>query len=258
MEWTPDMAATWTPCNRARLADRESASARERFPDDGAMIDFAAARRMMVDGQVRTSDVTDPRIIAAMLELPRERFVPEGRAALTYLDLDLPVTDEAGPGGRYLLKPMVLAKLLQAADVGRDACVLDVACGTGYSSALLAQLARSVVALEDDPILAQRARETLVSLGFANVEVATGPLPDGWPSGGPYDVILLNGTAEVAPRGLLRQLREGGRLVGVVGRRPASKAVVYVSAAGHVSATPIFDASAPPLPAFAAPAAFVF
>src|SRR5688572_5853489 len=133
------------------------------------MIDFAAARRMMVDGQVRTSDVTDPRIIAAMLELPRERFVPHGSAALTYLDLDLPVTDQAGRDGRRLLKPMVLAKLLQAADIGPDARVLDVACGTGYSSAVLAQLARSVVALEDDAMLAQRARETVVSLGFANV-----------------------------------------------------------------------------------------
>ena len=153
-----DMAAWRTPCNAARLADRDGASPRAaRSRNDCAMIDFAAARRMMVDGQVRTSDVTDPRIIAAMLELPRERFVPEASAALAYLDLDLPVTEEPAPGARRLLKPMVLAKLVQAADIGRDARVLDVACGTGYSSALLARLARSVVALEDDAALAQRA-----------------------------------------------------------------------------------------------------
>ena len=221
------------------------------------MTDFAAARRMMVDGQVRTSDVTDPRIIAAMLEVPRERFVPERSAALAYLDLDLPATD-GGASVRCLLKPMVLAKLIQAAEIGRDARVLDVACGSGYSSAVLARLARSVVALEDDPALAAHAGATLASLGCANVEVVTGPLPDGWQAGAPYDAILLNGAAEVAPTGLLRQLREGGRLVGVAGRGPGSKAMLYVSTGGQPSALPIFDAAAPQLPSFAAPAVFVF
>ena len=115
------------------------------------MIDFAAARRMMVDGQVRTSDVTDLRLIAAMLEVPRERFVPAAKAALAYLDLDLPVKEgEAGAPVRRLLKPMVLAKLIQAAEIGAGDHVLDVGCATGYSSAVLARLAGSVVALEQD------------------------------------------------------------------------------------------------------------
>lgn len=222
------------------------------------MTDFATARRMMVDGQVRTSDVTDPAIIAAMLELPRERFVPEAVRALAYLDLDLPATADIGTGARRLLKPMVLGKLIQAAEIGREARVLDVACGSGYSSAVLARLAGSVVALEDDPALAQIARETLTALGAGNVEVVTGPLPEGFEAGAPYDAILLNGATEIPPERLLRQLRSGGRLVGVAGRSPASKAVVYLASGGLPSAIPIFDATAPLLPGFIKPPAFVF
>src|SRR5262245_17500852 len=203
------------------------------------MTDFATARRMMVDGQVRTSDVTDLRIIAAMQELPRERFVPESMRALAYLDFDLPVTADAG--ARRMLKPMVLAKLIQAVDIDRQARVLDVGCGSGYSAALLARLATSVVALEDDPALAEQARNTLRSLEVANVEVVTGPLPEGWRGGAPYDVILLNGATEVVPERLLHQLGSGGRLVGVAGRPPASKAVVYGTGGGQ--AIRIFDAA---------------
>src|SRR5215471_12065773 len=118
------------------------------------MIDFAAARRMMVEGQVRTSDVSDLRIIAAMLELPRERFVPEAKAALAYLDADVPVTEaQGGNPVRRLLKPMVLAKLVQAAAIQASDHVFDVGCATGYSSALLARLARSVIALEEEETL---------------------------------------------------------------------------------------------------------
>ena len=222
------------------------------------MFDFTAARRMMVDGQVRTSDVTDPRIVASMLALARERFVPDDMAAMAYLDRDLPVTEERGAAGRFLLKPMVLAKLIQAAEVGEGDHVLDVACATGYSSALLARLARSVVALESDGALAQRARDNLASLAARNVEVVTGPLAAGWAERAPYDVILLNGATEVRPQTLLAQLMDGGRLVGVVGRGPASKATIYTAAGGRSSARTIFDASAPVLSGFTATPAFVF
>jgi protein-L-isoaspartate(D-aspartate) O-methyltransferase len=220
------------------------------------MFDFAAARRMMVDCQVRTSDVTDQRIIAAMQDLPRERFVPERNASLAYLDLDVAVT--SGTPARRLLKPMVLAKLVHAAEIGPQDRVLDVACATGYSTALLARLARNVVALEEDVTLARHARENLAAVGAGNAEVVSGPLPDGWQAGAPYDVIFVNGAAEVVPDRLLRQLAEGGRLVGVVGRAPASKAVLYLASGGQASALPIFDAAAPPLPGFAEPPAFVF
>jgi protein-L-isoaspartate(D-aspartate) O-methyltransferase len=220
------------------------------------MFDFAAARRMMVDCQVRTSDVTDQRIIAAMQDLPRERFVPERNASLAYLDLDVAVT--SGTPARRLLKPMVLAKLVHAAEIGPQDRVLDVACATGYSTALLARLARNVVALDEDVTLARHARENLAAVGAGNAEVVSGPLPDGWQAGAPYDVIFVNGAAEVVPDRLLRQLAEGGRLVGVVGRAPASKAVLYLASGGQASALPVFDAAAPPLPGFAEPPAFVF
>jgi protein-L-isoaspartate(D-aspartate) O-methyltransferase len=223
------------------------------------MIDFAAARRMMVDGQVRTSDVTDLRIIAAMLELPRERFVPAASADLAYLDLDVPVSGATGGEPvRRLLKPMVLAKMIQAAGLKADDRVLDVGCATGYSSALLGRLARSVVALEEDPALARLADESLKTMGAGNVTVVAGPLAQGCQLKSPFDVIFLNGATEIVPQALCRQLGDGGRLVAVMGRAPMCRATVYRSVGGTVSGWPIFDAAAPLLPGFAEPPAFVF
>jgi protein-L-isoaspartate(D-aspartate) O-methyltransferase len=223
------------------------------------MIDFALARRMMVDGQVRTSDVTDLRIIAAMLELPRERFVSEADADLAYLDTDVPAARAAGgEPARHLLKPMVLAKLVQAAAVKADDRVLDVGCATGYSAGLLARLARSVVALEQDPLLVRLARENLQAVGAGNATVVTGALTEGWQLDAPYDVVFVDGATESMPRALCRQLKDGGRLVAVVGRAPVGRAMLYCSVRGDVSGRPIFDAAAPLLPGFAAPPAFVF
>jgi protein-L-isoaspartate(D-aspartate) O-methyltransferase len=223
------------------------------------MIDFAAARRMMVDGQVRPSDVTDLRIIAAMLEIPRERFLPPASAALAYLDLDAPVGEgRDGEPPRCLLKPMLLAKLIQAAAVKESDAVLDVGCASGYSSAVLARIAGSVVALEQDPSLARRAEEVLATLGVANVSVVAGPLTAGWPARAPYDVIVLQGGTEVEPRTLFAQLNEGGRLLCVRGRPAAGKAMIYRRANGVVSGWPLFDAAAAVLPGFAAIPTFVF
>jgi protein-L-isoaspartate(D-aspartate) O-methyltransferase len=217
------------------------------------MIDFAAARRMMVDCQVRTSDVTDLRLIGAMLAVPRERFAPKASAELAYLDADLPVA-----AGRRLMKPMVLAKLLQAAEIQESERVLVVGCATGYSAAVIARLAGAVVALEQDPGLAQLATENLQALGASNTTVVSGPLVGGWPAAAPYEVILLDGAAEDVPQGLLRQLKDGGRLLGVVGRPPLSKAVLFRSTGGESSSRLVFDATAPALPGFAKPPAFVF
>ena len=223
------------------------------------MTDFAAVRRMMVDGQVRTSDVTDPRIIAAMLELPRERFVPQSKADLAYLDFDVPVTEAAGgKPARRLLKPMVLAKMVQAAAVGASDHVLDVGCASGYSSALLGRLARSVIALEEEEALVRLARDNLKAIGADNVTVVAGPLTQGWQGGAPYDVIFLNGATEIVPHALTRQLKAGGRLVAVMGCTPTGQAILYRAVGGEVSGWPIFDAAAPLLPGFAAPPEFVF
>ena len=217
------------------------------------MFDAANARRLMVEGQVRTADVTDADLLEAMQTLPRERFLPASLAPLAYMDSDIPLAN-----GRALLKPMVLAKLIQAARVSRADRVLDVGCATGYSSAVLAALAGSVVALEEDADLARQARESLAAVGAATVEVVIGPLTAGWASGGPYDVILLNGATEIAPDTLGRQLKPDGRLVGVHGRSPASKAMIYHFIEGHMIGRPIFDAAARLLPGFVAPPEFVF
>jgi protein-L-isoaspartate(D-aspartate) O-methyltransferase len=223
------------------------------------MIDFAAARRMMVDGQVRTSDVTDQRLIAAMMDVARERFLPPELADLAYLDLDAPASAAApGAPARRLLKPMVLAKLIQAAEIEDGDHVLDVGCATGYSSAILARLATSVVGLEQDPGLARLAADNLRELDGGRIEVVTGRLAEGYPSQAPYDAILLNGASEIVPKALLRQLKDGGRLVGVVGRAPAAKAMLYRAIGGECSGRPIFDAAASLLPGFGAPTAFVF
>ena len=220
------------------------------------MLDFATARRMMVDGQVRTMDVTDPRLIAAMLNVPREHFVSPSKTALAYLDRDVPVADDNT--SRRLLKPMVLAKLAHAAEIHAGDVVLDVGCATGYSSAVLAQLAREVVALEEDPALAKQAEQNLAALDARNVSVVCGPLMGGWRERAPYDAILLNGASEVVPNDLCDQLRDGGRLVCVLGRAPAGKATVFRCVNGDTSGRPIFDATAPLLPGFTKPQAFVF
>jgi protein-L-isoaspartate(D-aspartate) O-methyltransferase len=223
------------------------------------MADFAAARRMMVDGQVRTNDVTDPRLLTAMLDTPREAFVPRAKKGLAYLDLDIPVS-EAAPGkpARCLLKPMTLAKMINALQIDENERVLDLPCATGYSSALLAPLCRSVVALEEDALLAVQAKEAIGVLGIGNVEVVTGPIAAGWKARAPYDAILLTGAVQVAPEALFAQLADGGRLACVFGTGPAGKAMIYRRDGDDISARPIFDAAAPALPAFAKAPAFVF
>ena len=212
---------------------------------------------MMVEGQVRTSDVTDPGLLAAMLELPREAFVPAGKADVAYLDRDLPVHGR-GAATRCLLKPMVLAKLIQAAAVSETDRVLDIACATGYSTAVLAHLAAHVVALDEDAVLARAAESTLQALGIDNVKIATGPLTAGAPADAPYDVIVLNGAAEVVPEALFAQLKDGGRLVCVLRQGAVGRAMLYTAVEGDISGRAVFDAAAPLLLGFARPPAFVF
>ena len=217
------------------------------------MFDSALARRMMVDGQVRTADVHNPELVAAMLELPRERFVPQRLTEQAYVDGELDLGN-----GRAMLAPMVLAKLIDAAQLTGAEHVLDVGCGLGYSSAVLARLAASVVALEEDADLARQAKATLAGSGVSGVTAVQGALAAGWPGAAPYDFILLNGATEIVPDALGHQLKPGGRLACIYGRAPATKATLFRLAEGRLVGRPIFDAAAVPLPGFRAAPTFVF
>jgi len=217
------------------------------------MFDAAAARRHMVDGQIRTADVSNPNLLAAMQTVPRELFVPPAMAAQAYCDGDVSLGH-----GRALLRPIVLGKLIQGVDLRPRDHVLDIGCGTGYSAAVLAQMGATVVALEEDPDLARHAEAALAKTNSEQVTVVRGPLTAGWPAAAPYDLILLDGAVEVAPDSLGRQLKPTGRLAAVFGRGPAAKAMIYRLSEGHLLGRPIFDAAAPLLPGFSAPPAFVF
>lgn len=223
------------------------------------MIDYARQRQVMVEGQIRVNGVTDLRILAAMEELPREKFVPAARAALAYVDEDIPLrATGAGKPARYLIEPRVLAKLVQALSLTPSDHVLDVGCASGYSAALLARLAGSVVALEEDAEFVPIATRLLASLGAANAKVVSGPLTAGWPQEGPYDAILLQGSVEIVPAALTESLKDGGRLAAVVGAGRSAKATLYLRSGKVVSARPVFDAAIPPLPGFQVPREFVF
>jgi protein-L-isoaspartate(D-aspartate) O-methyltransferase len=223
------------------------------FSQGFLMSDFAAARLMMVDGQVRTHEVSDLRLIAAMQEIPRERFVPAPLAPIAYLDLDLAVSD-APP--RYLLKPMVLAKLIQAAKVAPTDRVLDIACGTGYSSAILARLGESVVGLDDNAALMQLSGDYF--RGTPNVKFVIGALAEGYPAAAPYDVILINGACQTIPQRLLSQLGDQGRLVCMRGAGATGTGVLWQRSGDAFGERALFDAAAPALPDFAKPPAFAF
>ena len=210
-----------------------------------------AARANMIDAQVRSADVTDPRIHAALAAVAREKFVPSNRQALAYADVPVEVAH-----GRYLLDPRSLAKALQLSGVGVNDRVLDVGCATGYSSSVLGRLAKSVVALEQDADLVRIASQALAN--DSNVEVTQGALIDGFKMGGTYDVILVNGSIEARPDTLLEQLAEGGRLVCFMSSGPQGRAMLFVRERGQIGSRSGFDATVPVLAGFKKAMGFIF
>jgi protein-L-isoaspartate(D-aspartate) O-methyltransferase len=223
------------------------------------MTDFTTARTRMIDSQLRTEDVNEPAILAAMGEIPRERFVPEKGAALAYIDRSALIEEATSSGpARYLMRPAAFGKLIQLAEIGEGDKVLDVGTGTGYSAAVLARIAASVTALECDGGLAGTASALLQEFGAGRARVVEGPLEAGYAAAAPYDVIVLEGAVEFVPQPLFDQLGEGGRLVAVIGAGGSALGTLYTKTEGDIGQRPAFNSTARPLPGFERPKSFVF
>jgi protein-L-isoaspartate(D-aspartate) O-methyltransferase len=217
------------------------------------MTDFAARRRMMVDTQVRPNDVTKFPIIEAMLAVPREAFVPQNRREAAYVGENLSIAP-----GRVLLEPRTIAKLLDALDIQPGEVVLDLGCGLGYTAAVIARLADAVVAVEEDADLAEEAQARLSEQDVHNAAVIAGPLAEGGAKHGPYDVIVIEGAAEVVPEAVLAQLKDGGRIGCLFMEGALGIALVGNHTDARAALGRLFDPAAPVLPAFAAERGFAF
>lgn len=218
------------------------------------MVDLNKARQNMVDCQLRTNKITDPAVIDAFETVPREAFIDDSHKSIAYSDENLAIG-----AGRCLMEPMVLARMVQELAISSTDIVLDIGCGTGYSAAILSRLSATVVALESDEPLATRATSILAELAADNAVVVDGPLIEGYPKQGPYDVICIEGAVREIPKALTDQLAEGGRLAAVIdnGAGPG-RVVLILKQGGIVSKRTIFDANIPSLPEFERSAGFVF
>lgn len=215
------------------------------------MTDFAARRRMMVDTQIRPSDVTKYPIINAFLSVPREIFVPDAQQEAAYVGEDLMLTP-----GRAMLEPRTLAKILDALDISDSELVLDIGCGFGYSSAIVAHLAQAVIAVEEDDSMAEDAVALLSQAGADNAVLHHGALAAGAKEHGPFDVILLQGGVEVVDAALLQQLKDGGRIACIFMDGALGEVRIGQKIAGQISWTFEFNATAPVLPGFEKKAVF--
>ncbi|MDX5361493.1 MAG: protein-L-isoaspartate O-methyltransferase [Alphaproteobacteria bacterium] len=217
------------------------------------MIDFAAARKAMVDSQIRPCGVTDPAVVDAMLAVPRELFVPRSLRGVAYAGEHLPL-----PGGRFLLDPMVFAKLVDAARIRPGDVVLDLGCASGYSTAVLSHLAAGVAGVESDAALVEQASANLAELGIENGVALEGDLAAGRADQGPYDAIVVEGGIDDVPEALVQQLKDGGRLVAVHTGQPSPRGALWLKTGGEVARRDLFDTSAPRLAAFAREESFSF
>jgi protein-L-isoaspartate(D-aspartate) O-methyltransferase len=215
-------------------------------------MDIALQRKNMVESQVRPSDVTDRRVIRAMLDIPRERFVPERSRAVAYMDEAL-----ALGGGRALMAPRLVARMIQALELGDSDTVLEIGSATGYNAAILARIAKRVVALEHVPALVEQAKTALAATGADNVSVVTGDLTAGRGADAPFDAILVSGAVDEVPDTILDQLKDGGRLATVVASGPLGRVVQWRRFGGTFDRRVLFEAGAAPLPGFQRKAEFV-
>lgn len=209
------------------------------------MADFAKARTMMVDSQVRPNDVTRYPVIEAMLHVAREDFVPDAKRAAAYAGLNLDLG-----GGRVLLEPRTLAKMLDTLAIGPTDLVLDVGAALGYSAAVIARMAEAVIAL-DEPELAAEAERRLAAAGADNAAVVAGPLTAGATKHAPYDVIVIEGGIEVLPQALADQLKDGGRVAALFQTGGLGVVRIGHKVAGRIDWRDAFNAAAPILPGFA-------
>lgn len=214
---------------------------------------YAAARNNMVESQIRPNKVTDGRLIEAFKSIPRELFVPDEKKVVAYLDEDVEIAK-----GRYLMEPMVLARLLHTAAIEASDIVLDMGCGSGYASAVMSKLCESVVAIDPDPALVEKATATLSSLDITNVAVIEGALKGKIPAQGPFDVVFAGGAIDSAPREWTDSLAEGGRLVCVERRNGVGRAILYTRFDGVIGRRILFDAAIPFLPGMRGEPAFQF
>ena len=209
------------------------------------MTDYKTRRKIMVDTQIRPSDVTKFPIIDAFLFVPREKFVPDGKREAAYIGENFQIGQS-----RVILEPRTLAKLLDALDVNNDELVLDIGTGLGYSSAVISLVAEFVVAVEDDSSLASEAEEILSEIGADNVVVEVNKLEEGAPEHGPYDVIIIQGGVEKIPGSILKQLKNGGRVAAIFIEEGLGTAKIGYKLNDKINWRYSFNAAAPVLPGF--------
>lgn len=215
------------------------------------MFDYNSARENMVESQIRTSDVTDSGVLKAFRTIPRETFVPNSHSALSYADTEINLGDD-----RYLLRPRDFAKMVQAAEIRSTDVVLDIACGRGYSTAILAKLADTVIGLESDADIVERASKLLVDNDITNAAVIEGDFKSGAKEHGPFDVIFVNGAVEFIPNAWTSQLSDKGRIIAIIKDDQVGRAHYVTSSSGAQSHRVLFDAQAHILDGFHRPVEF--
>lgn len=209
------------------------------------MNDFSKAREHMVESQIRVADVTELNLLRAFRRTPRERFVPKAQTSVAYSDRNIELDE-----GRVMMRPRDLGKLIQACDIESTDVVLDIACSRGYSTAILAQLAETVVGLETTDEQVDRATNLLIDIDVTNTAVLNGTLLAGAAEHGPFDIIFVNGAVAKPPKAWFDQLADGGRLACIIQSGPVGRGTIFTKSGDAIGERVVFDSSAPYLQGF--------